>query len=110
MSEEGFTLLPCGTGVCPQCAKDHPLDQPHNAMSLYYQYHFYARRGRWPTWKDALEHCSPEIRRLWGETLKKEGHWSEPKSDVPDVLPTVHRTIDSVSVYKRCGRKRKISK
>lgn len=38
-----------------------------NAMtqSLYYQLHFHAERGRWPTWSDAMAHCTPETKRTW---------------------------------------------
>lgn len=94
---EGFTLLPAGPGKCPQCAIAHEPEQAHNAQSLFYQYHFYARRGRWPTWKDAVEHCPPHIREHWEKELKQAGAWTEPKSEVPDVLPTVHHTIGSVT-------------
>lgn len=94
---EGFTLLPAGEGKCPRCAVDHEPGQAHNQQSLFWQYHFYSQRGRWPTWKDAIEHCAPDLREFWEKELKKQGAWSEPESEVPDVLPTVHRTIGTVT-------------
>ncbi len=73
------TLLPPKPGVCQVCAVDHAMDQPHNAQSLYYQYHFYAERGRWPTWADAIAHCTPETKAAWEAELRKCGAWSEPE-------------------------------
>ena len=66
-------LLPPRDGVCQECAVDHAPDDPHNRHSLYYQYHFYSRNGRWPTWDDAMVHCDEEIKRLWREELAKAG-------------------------------------
>lgn len=102
---DGFTLLPAKPGTCPRCATAHPQDQPHNNQSLYWQYRFYSQRGRWPTWKDAIEHCAPEVRAAWEKELRKLGAWSEPASEVPDVLPTPQRAIGSVTVVKMERRK-----
>ena len=44
-----------------------------NKNSLYYQYKFYGENGRWPTWKDAMAHCSGEIQSIWREELMKRG-------------------------------------
>jgi hypothetical protein len=60
-----FTLLPCAPDKCQECAVDHPYDQPHNKQSLYYQYRFYGTHGRWPTWTDAMAHCTPEVKATW---------------------------------------------
>lgn len=65
----GLCLLPCKKGVCQECAVDHPSDQPHNAESLYYQYKFYAQHKRWPTWEDAMAHCTDEIKKIVRETI-----------------------------------------
>ena len=46
---------------------------PHNEDSLYYQYFFYDKHGRWPTWMDALEHCDKKIKARWIEELTKRG-------------------------------------
>jgi hypothetical protein len=68
-----FVLLPPKPGVCPECAVDHAPETPHNAQSMVYQYDFYGKNGRWPTWGDALAHCSPETREIWGRELRKKG-------------------------------------
>jgi hypothetical protein len=68
-----WILLPCKPGICQLCAVDHPPEQPHNQQSLYYQYHFYSLNGRWPTWEDAMAHCSDEMRGLWKGYLRERG-------------------------------------
>lgn len=65
------TLLPCAPGVCQECARDHDASLPHNQQSLYYQYKFYGENGRWPTWDDAMAHCTPEVRARWQQALKE---------------------------------------
>ena len=60
-------------GTCPECAVAHDPKQPHNRDSLAYQYHFYDRNGRWPTWKDAMSHCSDEIKEAWTQALREWG-------------------------------------
>lgn len=60
-------------GTCPECATKHEPEQPHNQQSLAYQYKFYDQHGRFPTWKDAMEHCTDEIKTFWVEELKKHG-------------------------------------
>ncbi len=74
----GFTLLPAPAGTCQECAVKHQPEQPHNQQSLFYQYHFYGQHGRWPTWTDALAHCTPEVRQVWVECLAKHGVTVEP--------------------------------
>jgi len=74
---KGFILLPPGPDVCQECAMKHAPDRPHNKLSLYYQYSFYADHGRWPEWQDALAHCSEEIKKAWIKELKKRGVWKE---------------------------------
>lgn len=74
-------LLPPAEGSCPICAAKHPPEQPHNAQSLYYQYRFYGIRGRWPTWADAVAHCSERVREYWEAGLRDLGAWSEPDGD-----------------------------
>ena len=70
--KEGI-LLPCAPDVCQECAVDHSPEMPHNAQSLYYQYKFYQQHGRFPTWEDAMEHCSSEMQEFWKEELSKLG-------------------------------------
>ena len=60
-------------GTCPECADAHTPDQPHNKQSLTYQYRFYNQHGRWPTWEDAMAHCSDAIKELWRDELHARG-------------------------------------
>ncbi len=68
-----FKLLPPKEGTCPICATKHDPTLPHNQLSLYYQYRFYDEHGRWATWKDAMEHCTDEVKELWTIALKEKG-------------------------------------
>lgn len=56
---------------CPECAVTHEKDQPHNQQSIFYQYSFREKHGRWPTWDDAMSHCSKKIQRKWKIELAK---------------------------------------
>ncbi len=78
----GMMLLPPKPGVCQICATDHHPDFPHNQQSLYYQYYFYGKHGRWPTWEDAMAHCSDEMKAVWIEESKKHG--VEVRTDATD--------------------------
>ena len=60
-------------GSCPTCAYKHDPWMPHNKDSLAYQYKFYDEHGRWPTWKDAMEHCPDEIKNAWINALTERG-------------------------------------
>lgn len=66
-----MALLPPAPDVCQVCAVDHSWDSPHNAQSLYYQMRFHAEHGRWPTWTDAMAHCSPDVQATWKNALVK---------------------------------------
>lgn len=79
----GFTLLPCAPDVCQSCATKHAPDQPHNQTSIYWQYWFYGQHGRWPTWADALAHCTEQVKALWIKALARRGitvNIEEPKA------------------------------
>ncbi len=65
-----WSLLPTAPGTCPECAVKHEPKQPHNAESLHYQYYFYGQHGRWPTWDDALAHCSEQVKAWWKPRLE----------------------------------------
>jgi hypothetical protein len=69
----GFNLLPAKDGTCETCATQHDPVQPHNAQSLFYQYRFYGDNGRWPNWKDAMQHCSDDIKDQWLTHLSNMG-------------------------------------
>jgi hypothetical protein len=67
-------MLPPAPHLCQKCAVDHKPEQPHNQQSMFWQYWFYREsNGRWPTWKDAMAHCSDETKGLWIEALKGHG-------------------------------------
>lgn len=68
-----FALFPAAPGTCPECAVNHLPEQPHNQQSLFYQYKFYNEHGRWPVWKDAIAHCSEEIKAFWLTELQNRG-------------------------------------
>ncbi len=74
-----FDILPPPPGACPVCGRNpaHEPDQPHDAQQLYYQYAFYGEHGRWPTWRDAVAHCSDEVKALWETHLRKAGVWPD---------------------------------
>jgi hypothetical protein len=80
-------LLPPKPGTCPICAIEHEDNMPHNQQSLYYQYRFYGIRGRWPTWADAIAHCSSEMKTYWKNELVTCGAWSEPSDGDPIADP-----------------------
>lgn len=71
----GFTLLrgKLKEGQCAECAVVHEPEMPHNQQSLFWQYSFREKHGRWPTWADALAHCSPEMRAQWATALAEHG-------------------------------------
>jgi len=65
----GFMMLPTPEGTCEECAVDHDPELPHNRDSLPYQYAFYGKHGRWPTWDDAMAHCTDEVKARWRTAL-----------------------------------------
>ncbi len=73
MKTQGMTLLPPASDKCQSCAKSHEEELPHDQQSLFYQYWFYFQFERWPTWVDAMAHCSDEIKSEWVKLLKEHG-------------------------------------
>lgn len=73
ISIKDMTILPAKEGTCPICAVNHEPGLPHNKDSMFYQMSFYRENGRWPTWKDAMEHCTEEMKSMWTNELKKRG-------------------------------------
>jgi hypothetical protein len=67
------TLLSPSPDKCQECAVAHDPEQAHDANSLHYQYKFKKDHGRWPTWKDAIEHCPETIKDFWITQLKEHG-------------------------------------
>lgn len=71
--KEGI-LLPPAPHLCQKCAVDHTPDLPHNQQSMFWQYWFYKDSGgRWPTWRDAMAHCTDEMKALWVKALEEKG-------------------------------------
>ena len=60
-----MTLLPPPADNCQECAEEHEPEIPHNCQSLYYQMKFKAEHGRYPTWNDAMAHCTKEMKADW---------------------------------------------
>lgn len=77
-----WTHAPVDTsdGKCSQCAVKHDPGEPHNQQSLAYQYHFYAEHDRWPTWEDAMAHCSDEIYEITRQVLAEHGVEVKPRA------------------------------
>jgi hypothetical protein len=70
-----FMLLPPNPEAagCPLCGAEHQPHEPHNRDSLHYNYDFLAQHGRWPTWRDAVAHCDPEVQARWLAALTQKG-------------------------------------
>jgi len=71
-TESGMFLAPPKKGTCQQCATEHEEWEPHN-LCLYYHYHFYSQHGHFPTWVDAMAHCTDEIKKSVIEVLNEHG-------------------------------------
>lgn len=67
----GAWLLPPAPDKCQACAVKHPPEHPHNQQSLHWQYWFWGQHQRWPTWADAMAHCTPEMQAFWLKELAK---------------------------------------
>lgn len=62
-----------GPRMCPVCATLHDVGDPHDRDSLYYQNLFYKKHKRFPTWQDAMRHCSESEKRKWRKRLELRG-------------------------------------
>ena len=86
-----WTLLPAKSGKCPECATAHEPELPHNQQSLFYQYNFYGKHSRWPTWADAMAHCTPEMKTIWIRELATFGvqvkRHPKPRLSKPKPIP-----------------------
>ena len=56
---------------CNQCGVFHSPLSPHYKDSPKYQKYFHDKYGRYPSWLDAMDHCTQEIKSLWVEELRK---------------------------------------
>lgn len=70
-------MLPAAPGKCQFCAGTHSPTDPHNKDSLFYQMRFNGLYGRWPTWADAIAHCSTMTQLQWRAELERRGAWTE---------------------------------
>jgi len=68
-----LAILPAQKGTCPTCAVKHDPRMPHNKDSLFYQMSFYQEHERWPTWVDAMGHCTPDVKEWMISALKTHG-------------------------------------
>lgn len=66
-------LLPPAPHKCQTCGVEHEPEIPHNAQSLYYQTKFQMEHGRAPDWRDAMAHCTDEMKALWTQHLTEAG-------------------------------------
>lgn len=60
-------------GACRICGEIHGRGEAHNRDSLLYQHKFRMNHGRYPTWEDAMEHCSLTVKKRFCERLKRNG-------------------------------------
>lgn len=70
---DSLQILPPRKGACPICAATHEPMLPHNRNSYYYQMRFRQEHGHLPTWEDAMEHCTDEMKAEWRNFLKEWG-------------------------------------
>lgn len=73
LQEGQVAILPPREGACWICGDEHNSLDPHNAGSLLYQHRFRKRNGRYPTWADAMSHCSRKTKERWVERLQRRG-------------------------------------
>lgn len=73
MTTKDMMILPPAPDKCQICATAHESDLPHNQQSLFYQMKFHQENDRFPTWNDAMERCTSEMKYLWSAELKKHG-------------------------------------
>lgn len=71
--EVKMSLLPPTQDKCQKCAVDHEEDIPHDQTSLYWQTWFYLQHRRQPTWRDAMAHCTDEVKQQWIIALQEHG-------------------------------------
>ena len=66
-------ILPPTPESCRYCGDTHDPRDPHNRDSLLYQHKFRKAHGRYPTWADAMRHCSILTQTRFKEELLKRG-------------------------------------
>ena len=72
-SIQEIKVVPPVPGSCKICATKHDPSEPHDRDSLYYQNQFYKKHKRFPTWNDAMNHCSAAVQEEYIKRLAKRG-------------------------------------
>ena len=57
----------------------HDAQDPHDRDSLYYQNQFYKQHKRFPTWSDAMAHCSEITKAVFRQRLERRGISIDPE-------------------------------
>lgn len=70
---EEIKVVPPSPGACPICATTHAPEEPHDRDSLYYQNWFRRKHKRFPTWEDAMNHCTEDVKRKFAKKLERRG-------------------------------------
>lgn len=70
---QSWMMMPPKHDVCQDCAVKHEPEMPHNQQSLFWKYNFFGKNSRWPTWTDAMAHCTSEMQQRWIQELAKHG-------------------------------------
>lgn len=70
---EEIKVVPPAPGSCPICATRHDPKEPHDRDSLYYQNCFRRKHKRFPTWEDAVDHCSETVKADFKKKLARRG-------------------------------------
>lgn len=66
-------ITPPSAKACRICATVHDPQDPHDRDSLYYQNWFRKRFKRFPTWNDAMAHCSEITKACFKAKLIRRG-------------------------------------
>lgn len=72
-SIEEIKIAAPGPRTCRICATAHRPEQPHDRDSLYYQNWFFKRYRHFPSWADAMAHCTEAVQAEFTATLAKRG-------------------------------------
>ena len=56
---------------CIECGDYHPNEIPHNVAHPHYQKTFFKKQGRFPTWSDAMSHCTEEMKLAWKTSMTR---------------------------------------
>jgi len=59
------------TVYCKECGDNHPKELPHNVTTSQYQVNFFNKHGKFPTWDDALAHCTEEMKISWKASMER---------------------------------------